>query len=53
VDHCERSDAVTSSTQTVFTNAVLAARKAGISDQQLAAIAGMRESEIAQIPGTR
>jgi hypothetical protein len=36
------------SAQIAFTNAVIAARKAGISDQELAAIAGMRESEIAE-----
>lgn len=38
------------SAQVAFTNAVLAARKARITDEELAAIAGMEESEISQIP---
>jgi hypothetical protein len=36
--------------QIAFTNAVIAARNAGISDQDLAVIAGMQESEISRIP---
>ena len=38
------------SAQIAFTNAVLAAKKAGISDQELAAISGLQESEISPIP---
>lgn len=40
------------SAQIASTNAVIAARKAGISDQELAAISGMSGSEISQITGT-
>lgn len=40
------------SAEIAFTNAVIAARRAGISDRELAAIAGMSESEISQIPST-
>jgi hypothetical protein len=39
------------SAQIALTNAVIAARKAGISDQELAATSGLSESEISQIPG--
>lgn len=38
------------SAQIGFTNAVIAARKAGISDRELAAISGMNQAEISQIP---
>ena len=37
------------SAQIAFANAVLAAREARISDQELAAISGLPESEISQI----
>jgi len=37
------------SAQIAFTNAVISARKAGISDQELAAVSGLPESEISQI----
>jgi hypothetical protein len=40
------------SAQIALTNAVLAARKAGISDQELARIAGLKESEVSAIPDT-
>jgi hypothetical protein len=38
------------SAQIAFANAVLAGRKAGISDEELAAIAGMPESDILRVP---
>jgi hypothetical protein len=41
------------SAQIAYTNAVIKARKAGVSDRVLAAIAGMQESEISQIPSGR
>jgi hypothetical protein len=41
------------SAQIAFTNAVVAARKAGISDQELVAISGLREADISQFPGGR
>jgi hypothetical protein len=37
------------SAQIAFTNAVIAARKAGLADKELAAVAGMMEAEISQI----
>jgi hypothetical protein len=41
------------SAEIAFHNAVLAARKAGVSDQELAVITGMPETEISQIPSGR
>jgi hypothetical protein len=38
------------SAEIAFHNAVIAARKAGISDQELARIAGLKESEVSAIP---
>ena len=40
------------SAQIAFTNAVIAARKVGISDEELAAVSVMKESEISEIPAT-
>jgi hypothetical protein len=40
------------SAEPALTNAVIAARKAGISAQELARIAGLKESEVSAIPGT-
>lgn len=41
------------SAQIAFTNAVIKAGKAGVSDDELAVIAGMSETEISQIPSGR
>jgi hypothetical protein len=48
----ERATADLMSAHMAFTNAVIAARKAGISDQELAAVAGMDGTEISQILST-
>jgi hypothetical protein len=40
------------SAEIAFHNAVIAAGKAGISDQELARIAGLKESEVSAIPDT-